>query len=240
MSNIAASNSDPKRSPAMTSNSKWGELTRLILGSKSWSRRTLLETLNVPSFELMTADIDEDAAGGDAPPRELVLRIGLAKARALIPQIAPPVHGKTLLVCGDSVVTHKGMVLGKPETHEQAREILRSYADAPATTVSSIVVVDVTSGLHWSEVDEAEVYLRPFPSDVIEELILKGRAMESAGALLIEHPLVEQHTECIIGERSSVMGFPTVIAERLLLAALSGVGGKELSSSKTSAIVNES
>ena len=215
----------------MATEAKWAQLSRLVLGSKSWSRRTLLETLGVPPFELLTADIDEDAAGGAAPPRELVLRIGLAKARALLPHVAAHPAGKTLLVCGDSVVTHKGQVLGKPRSHAHAREILRSYADAPATTVSSIVVVDVARRLYWAAVDEAEVYLRPFPPEVIDELIFKGRAMESAGALLIEHELVEKHTECVIGERSSVMGFPTLIAERLLLAALKGDGGEVLSTS---------
>lgn len=182
-----------------------------------------MRELNVPDFSIVVADIDEDAITGATPPA-LVLAIGLAKARAILDskQIEPAAGdlGKTLLVCGDSVVTHKGQVLGKPRSKEHARTTLRSYASAPATTVSSIVVVDVITGRCWADIGEAEVYFRAMPDSVIDELIENGGSMESAGGLRIEHPLVAQYTECIIGEKSAVMGFSKGIAERLIRNAL--------------------
>lgn len=201
---------------------KWAGLSRLVLGSKSWSRRELLKELGVPKFELVSADINERAINADTP-RELVYRIGLAKARALLREgrvRSDETSGATLLVCGDSVVTHGNEVLGKPRDAIQARAILKSYAKAPATTVSSVVVVDVKRGVYWAGVDEAEVYFRAMPDDLIEELIATGGAMESAGALRIEHPKVKRYTECIIGEQSAVMGFPLSLADRLLRTAL--------------------
>lgn len=220
---------DPHRHPsslhgAMTEDKmkKWAGLSRLVLGSKSWSRRTLLQELNVPEFEIQVADIDERAISAPTP-QELVLQIGIAKARALSDRVkVSDDDGTTLLVCGDSVVTHGGSVLGKPRDVSHARSILRSYATAPATTVSSIVVLDIRRGVYWAGVGEAEVYFRAMPDEVIEEMIETGGAMESAGALRIEHPKVKMYTECIIGERSAVMGFPLSLAERLLQQALRG------------------
>ncbi len=105
---------------------KWNGLAKLILGSKSWSRKTLLRELGVPEFSVMVADIDESAVTEETP-QALVLSIGLAKARAILATKAlepvPESQGKTLLVCGDSVVTHKSQILGKPTSKDHARSI---------------------------------------------------------------------------------------------------------------------
>lgn len=205
--------------------SQWTGIGKLVLGSKSWSRRTLLTELGVPELSVVVADIDERAITADTP-RELVLAIGRAKARAIVASKAvtpvSPDLGKTLLVCGDSVVTHKSQILGKPTDKDHARSILKSYASAPATTVSSVVVVDMHTQMHWAGVDEAEVYFREMPEAVIEDLIENGGSMESAGGLRIEHPDVARYTECIIGEKSAVMGFPQGLAGALLHGALAG------------------
>lgn len=220
----------PSPTPAPSS-AKWPGLAKLILGSKSWSRRTLLAELDLPPFDIAVPDIDEAALRVDSP-RDLVLLIANAKARALLSRgiidPAPTEQGKTLLVCGDSVVNHKGCILEKPVDEAEARRFLQSYSTAPATTVSSVVVVDVHSGKKWQGVDEAEVYFRPMPLQVIDELVLTGGSMDSAGALRIEHPLAVQYTDCIIGHRSAVMGFSQPLAKQLLENALKGSDGEVL------------
>jgi septum formation protein len=206
---------------------RWAGLRKLVLGSKSWSRKELLQTLDVP-FTVAVAGIDESAIRS-SNPRELVLKLGHAKANALLVSGCLDEHarqgdaeraGKALLITGDSVVVHKDQILEKPESKQQAREFLNSYGTAPATTVSSIIVVDVDSGRRWDGVAEAEVYFHPMPPEVIEELIDSGGSMESAGGLRIEHPAVERYTHFIIGEKSAVMGFSVSLVEELLARAL--------------------
>lgn len=209
----------------MPSIETWSGVSRLILGSTSWSRSHLLRTLNPPDFETIAPDIDERSIHAPTP-QALVLSIGLAKAAALLPRIKT--SPDTYLIVGDSVVTHKSSVLGKPTSADHARQILKSYATAPATTVSSVVVIDVSRRLYWGGVSEAEVYFRAFPDDVIEELIESGGAMQSAGGLRVENPIVERYTDCILGEKSAVMGFSTSLCERLIKEAVSGVGGKQI------------
>lgn len=215
--------------PRKVSDANWRGLQRLILGSKSWSRRTLLAELGVPAFTIVSPDIDETSIR-HADARVLVLSIAQAKARALLSRgdVRAEGPGKTLLVCGDSVVKHKDRILEKPDSEDEARAFLRSYATAPATTVSSVVVVDVGERRVWEGIDEAEVYFREMPEDVIEELVTTGGSMESAGGLRIEHPRVAQYTECVIGHRSAVMGFSQPVVERLMREALEGVGGERI------------
>jgi septum formation protein len=212
----------------MTTSTKFSGIASLVLGSKSWSRRTLLAEV-VSDFSTAVADIDESAIR-DENPRNLVLLLGHAKADALLtsetllPKL-PEQPGKHLMITGDSVVTHKGRILEKPASKQEAREFLESYATGPATTVSSIVVTDLVSGLRWDGVAEAEVHFRRMPNDVIDDLIDKGGSMESAGGLRIEHPAVERYTDYILGEKSTIMGFSTSLCAEILSKALSGVGG---------------
>lgn len=205
---------------------KWTGIGTLVLGSKSWSRRTLLSELEVPPFQICAANVDERSIRS-RNPRELVLLLGHAKADAILKSdslrshcLPSSVKGKTLLITGDSVVSHKGQILEKPESKEQARQFLFSYANAPATTVSSVIVTDVENGLRWEGVAEAEVHFHPIPEDVIDDLIENGGCMESAGGLRIEHPSVERYTNFILGEKSAVMGFSKSLTEQLLFAAL--------------------
>lgn len=231
--------------PSMGPRVAWTGVCRLILGSKSWSRRTLLEQLDPPPFDVVVADIDEEAIKSD-DPRDLVLKIALAKASALLSrrevshssalisstfasgtvdgdeEEEEEEEGRVLLICGDAVVVHKGNVRGKPRDRNEARSLLRSYADAPATTVSSIVVVDVRTRMHWSGVDEAEVYFRAMPNDAIESVVDDG-AMQSAGALRIEHPSVQPFIDCIVGDLSAVMGF----SQPLLASLIADVQNKD-------------
>lgn len=208
--------------------SQWSGLAKLVLGSKSWSRRTLLSELQVPPFEIVTPDIDESSIRHPSAVK-LVLALGNAKARAIIDrnviELPSEKLGKTLLICGDSVVRHKGMILEKPNNYDQAKQYLNSYATAPATTVSSIIVVDVARKWKWQGVDEAEVYFRKMPENVIDELVKNGGAMESAGGLRIEHPLAVKYTECIVGDKSAVMGFSQPLVRQLIHQALEGKGG---------------
>eukprot|EP00173_Palmaria_palmata_P005415 Plantae.Rhodophyta-Palmaria_palmata.ctg9586.p1 GENE.Plantae.Rhodophyta-Palmaria_palmata.ctg9586~~Plantae.Rhodophyta-Palmaria_palmata.ctg9586.p1 ORF type:complete len:216 (+),score=32.18 Plantae.Rhodophyta-Palmaria_palmata.ctg9586:36-683(+) len=203
--------------------------TTFILGSGSWSRRTILADI-IPTFATACADIDESAIR-DADARKLVLLLGRAKADALIDSSALsaavsslPKRPCSLLITGDSVVTHKGQILEKPSSKGEARRFLESYATGPATTVSSVVVTDLESGARWEGVAEAEVHFRKMPDDVIEELIETGGSMESAGGLRIEHPKVERYTDYVLGEKSAVMGFSKGLVEDLLLKATGSRG----------------
>lgn len=208
---------------------KWSGLGGVILGSKSWSRRKLLEDMGVPRLEVSVSNIDESQIR-NTDARKLVSALAVAKADALLARGSPAgrasfpdlkfPEGKVLLITGDSVVTHKGKILEKPATKDEARLFLQSYATAPATTVSSILVIDLDSGARYDGVAEAEVYFREIPNDVVTELVERGGSMESAGGLRIEHPLVRPYIDCIVGEESAVMGFSQSLAEKLLGQAL--------------------
>src|SRR5688500_1249444 len=97
---------------------------KLILGSKSHGRKTVLERVGY-EFEVMAADIDEKLIRSD-DLELLPMLLARAKAEALLKKINEPV----ILVTADQVVIYKGELREKPESEEQAREYLASYGDS--------------------------------------------------------------------------------------------------------------
>ena len=92
-------------------------IRRLILASGSPRRRILLSLLGLP-FVIKASGVDDSQLDGERPA-DLVLRVSLAKARAV-----PDVRHDELVVAADTIVVLDGEVLGKPAGREEAIESL--------------------------------------------------------------------------------------------------------------------
>src|SRR3954469_22833667 len=86
---------------------------RLVLGSTSRYRRELLERLKL-SFDVVAPEVDETPRPGEAP-RDLAVRLAIAKARAVAER--PP---DAIVIGSDQVADLDGEPLGKPGTHARA------------------------------------------------------------------------------------------------------------------------
>lgn len=224
-------------------------LGRLILGSSSPTRRSILASMGHPDPLVRPAGIDEKAIRA-ADPRALVSALAHAKADAVLASLAadPPLplppptddanggdanggggggggRAVTLLLTGDQVVVHGGRVLEKPTTADDVREYVAGYATAPAVTIGATVVTDVATGRRWEGADRAEVHLRPLPAAAIEALIDDGAVFGCAGALMVEHPAVAPHVERLVGDETAVRGLCATTTRGLIDAALRGEGG---------------
>ncbi len=183
---------------------------KLILGSQSESRRLALSQAGY-EFTIMPADIDEKAIR-DTDYERLPLLIARAKAIALLPRILEDV----ILITADQVVVCNGELREKPESVQQAREYLESYAQYPAQTNSAVVVTNTKSGEQAEGVDIATVRFKPIPPDFIDRLIRDESILNSAGAFVIEHPILSQYIHYIDGTFDSVMGLPIEFTESLI------------------------
>ena len=147
--------------PAVTIDAARAGATRLaappafILGSSSASRLALLEATGVSDLTVMAPDIDEKALGdrATAVPANLVRRIALAKADALVERLAggeskgddemgeaeggeaeggeAPRGRGVVLLTGDQVVTYDGAIREKPVSEEEAHAFIASYSTGP-------------------------------------------------------------------------------------------------------------
>ena len=88
----------------------------VVLGSTSRYRRELLSRLNLP-FDVAAPDVDETPQTGESP-RELALRLALAKARAVAERFP-----QAVVIGSDQVADLAGQPLGKPGEHARAVQL---------------------------------------------------------------------------------------------------------------------
>ena len=94
---------------------------RIILASKSPRRKEILENLGV-DFEIITADTDESSDITD--PYLLVEELSKRKGLAVLELLDS--KDDTLIISSDTVVTLDKVILGKPSSKEDAKNMLKT------------------------------------------------------------------------------------------------------------------
>ncbi|CAA7393701.1 unnamed protein product [Spirodela intermedia] len=192
---------------------------KIILGSKSVARRKILADMGY-QFTVMTADIDEKGIRRENPA-ELVSVLAKAKADAIISRLniadyEGTDNEPTLLITSDIVVVHKGIIREKPSSEEEAWEFLKGYSGGHVSTVGSVVITNLKTGVRIEGLDTAEVYFHDIPDEIIAKLIDERVVFNVAGGLLLEHPLQLPFVEAVVGASDSVMGLPMALTEELI------------------------
>lgn len=193
----------------------------LILGSGSATRQAILKEMGL-SFTVAKPGIDEKAIRFD-DPKELVLALGVAKAKALLEGERGEQYRSdgAIIITADQVVVCNGKILEKPEDEAEARQFISSYGSNPPSTVGSCVVTDAKTGQQWHTVDTATVIFDPIPEATVDALVAEGEIFYCAGGLMVEHALVQPHVTRMEGSIDSVMGLRKASVESLLGQALS-------------------
>ena len=133
----------------------------LILASSSAIRRQMLDAAGV-EYEAVPASVDEAAIKVALGPGHAVAQ-KLAEAKALAVSLERP---DDWVVGSDSVVSVDGRRFDKPRTREEAEEHLRFFADKVMTLTSSVAIAR-DGELQWSDIDSAELHVRPLSDGFI-------------------------------------------------------------------------
>ena len=202
-----------------------GLASPLILGSASFTRKLILKEMGV-NYQIVVRPIDEQSVGNRDrdSPSDLVLLLAKAKSSHLVTEI---LKGNTevdparewIVLTGDQVVTHNGIILEKPDDLDQAKDFVNRYGQSPPSTVGSCVLTHIPSGIQVSGVDTATIRFRKSisSSNLVDRLIEENApVMSCAGGLMVEHPLVKEHLDGIDGTEDSVMGLSKDLVLRLL------------------------
>lgn len=179
--------------------------SRLILASKSASRRAMLDAAGV-SYEAMPADIDErgieQGLTGASPP-EIVEALSVAKAAALAVQ-----YPEALVLGSDSLVVADSRRFDKPESREEAAEHLRFFSGRSLELHSAAALVRADTCV-WSAPSLARLKVRDLSEDFIEHYLTAEwpEVGFTVGVFRIEAMGV-QLFESIEGDQFTVLGMP--------------------------------
>jgi len=174
---------------------------RLILASKSPRRSEILHQLGLRP-DVRPASLDEELEPGEGPS-EHVERLARAKAELVALDVPD-----ALVVGGDTIVLRDERVLGKPETEEQAVQMLMSLAGRSHEVLSGLAIVGdhgVVSG-----VSHTTVRFRDFDRAAARRYVASGEPMDKAGAYGIQG-LGAALVEGVEGDYYAVVGLPVAL-----------------------------
>lgn len=173
---------------------------KLILASQSPRRRELLARMGLTEFEIRPA-AGEEKASPDLTPAQLVEELSRQKAR----EVVLTAEADDVIIAADTVVAADGRVLGKPQSPEDAQEMLRFLSGRTHTVYTGITVRRGEQELTQHEA--TQVVFRPLTDREIAAYVATKEPMDKAGAYGIQG-LGCVLVEGIRGDYYNVMGLP--------------------------------
>jgi septum formation protein len=184
----------------------------VYLASASPRRRQLLSQIGV-NFQILSVDVDESVAAGEAAER-YVLRLAQAKAAA---GLARRIESRLAPVLGaDTVVVAGGAILGKPADCADAERMLRLLSGRRHEVLTAVALATDAGVL--SHLSRSEVTFRKIKPQEARDYWNTGESRDKAGAYAIQG-YGAVFVSGLRGSYSGVMGLPLFETAHLLRAA---------------------
>lgn len=193
---------------------------RLILASSSPRRRALIASLGV-DFSIIKPDIDE-SRDADESPVAYVRRLSTQKADAVAATLTATAGAAVLaadtsvILAADTTGIHDGEILGKPESAEEARAMLRRLRGQAHIVCTGFTVLDAADGRRHTDHVQTVVHMRDYSDDEIDAYIATGDPFDKAGSYAIQH--ADFHPVARIeGDYNNVVGLPLSAVRAVLV-----------------------
>ncbi len=181
----------------------------LILASESPRRRQLLKELKIP-FQVIPSGLAEPPPGW-LDPATYSKKLALAKAR-LVAKKFP----ENWVLGADTVVVHRGQILGKPADFADACRILSRLQGTTHRVVTGVALVNAAAGKSKVAHAVSQVTMRRLTMEEIARYARKHQ--DKAGSYAVQEkkdPIVTK----IKGSFTNVVGLPLELLKKLLKGA---------------------
>lgn len=177
---------------------------KIILASASPRRRELLKQAGY-EFEIQVSHKEEVYTS--ETPEEIVKELALLKAK----DIAMQNERRNLIVIGaDTVVAHKGLILGKPQSEEEAFEMIRGFQGQKHQVYTGVAIISYDEQGREAIINHAvktDVYVNDMTDDEIWNYIHRDHVLDKAGSYGIQSGFAI-YIEKIEGDYFNVVGLP--------------------------------
>lgn len=188
---------------------------KIILGSSSTYRKTLLERLNL-AFESHSPNIDESPLQNESA-QDLVKRLTIEKAQAV--HVERKARGRSdpaLIITSDQVATLESHILGKPHSTENAIKQLTQFSGKKVSFLTGLCLFDEKSQSHQYELSEYHVYFRALSQDEITQYIAIEQPLDCAGSFKCEGLGVCLFERMEGNDPNSLIGLPLILLSSFL------------------------
>lgn len=175
---------------------------RWILASGSPRRRELLEQIGV-EFEVRISGVEERTSA--VMPEDVVLELSGLKAE----DVAREAPEGSWILGADTVVAVDGRIMGKPGSHKEACEMIRSLQGRTHQVFTGVTLIckEGRGQKGVSFVEKTDVTLYPMSEEEIREYGESEESMDKAGAYGIQGRFA-RYVSRIDGDYSNVVGLP--------------------------------
>ena len=170
----------------------------LILASGSPRRREILQNAGF-EFDVVPSEYVEDLTL-DMPPLELAKHLSAGKAWDVARN-----HSDSVVLAADTFIAFDGRILGKPDTPEDAWEMLSMLSGMTHSVITGFTVIQYSNIV--SRAVETRVTFRELSEGDIEGYIATGEPLDKAGAYAIQG-IGEHLVQSIDGDYLNVVGLP--------------------------------
>ena len=184
----------------------------LILGSSSRYRKELLSRLKIP-FEVAAPEVDETPLSNETP-RDLALRLALAKARAVASQ-----NPEAVVIGSDQVADLEGLPLGKPGNHVNAVKQLQRMRGKTVIFQTALSVVCLATGFEQTDLAAVKVTFRDLTDAEIEAYLIAEEPYDCAGSAKSEGLGIALLAAIDNDDPTALVGLPLIRTCHMLSAA---------------------
>lgn len=179
------------------------EIKNVVLASASPRRKELLLQIGIQP-EIVVSHVVERVTS--SVPSEVVMELASQKAAYVA---AGRKAGETV-IGSDTVVAIDGRILGKPRTHEEAREMIGLLAGRVHQVYTGVcVILKGEDGKDRTRVffDETDVEVDPMTEEEILQYAMSEEPMDKAGAYGVQG-FFARYIRGLRGSYANVMGLP--------------------------------
>ena len=184
----------------------------LILGSSSRYRKELLSRLNIP-FEVAAPEVDETPRLNETP-RDLALRLALAKARAVASK-----YPEAVVIGSDQVADLEGQALGKPGNHANAVKQLQRMRGKTVIFQTALSVICLATGFEQTDLATVKVRFRDLTDAEIESYLKAEEPYDCAGSAKSEGLGIALLAAIDNDDPTALVGLPLIRTCHMLSAA---------------------
>lgn len=184
----------------------------LILGSTSRYRKELLARLCIP-FQVEAPEVDETPLALEAP-KDLALRLALAKARAVANK-----YPDAVVIGSDQVADLEGEPLGKPGNHTNAVKQLKRMRGKTVIFQTALSVVCVATGFEQTDLAAVRVTFRDLTDAEIESYLKAEEPYDCAGSAKSEGLGIALLAAIDNDDPTALIGLPLIRTCHMLRAA---------------------
>ncbi len=175
---------------------------KFVLASKSPRRREILSGMGL-EFDIMESNVDESTVSKELPPHFYVQELAMLKST----DIASKIKAGSFVIGADTVVVSNGKIIGKPQSFEDAFDMLSSFSGSSHKVVSGISVTNSEDMTTVTDYCETEVVFYPMSDTEIADYINTYKPYDKAGAYGIQE-YAGVFVEKINGDYYNVVGLP--------------------------------